>query len=66
MERVTLSGGEPLLRKGWDRIARKLMERGVSTSIISNGWYLAENISKNKRIRADKINRKMNRQRFVV
>jgi radical SAM protein with 4Fe4S-binding SPASM domain len=34
---VTLSGGEPLLREDWPRLARRLVERGVRVSMISNG-----------------------------
>ncbi|MBI3928962.1 MAG: radical SAM protein [Armatimonadetes bacterium] len=44
LERITLSGGEPLLRKGWEQIAGKLMDRGVRVGMISNGWYLRERL----------------------
>jgi radical SAM protein with 4Fe4S-binding SPASM domain len=34
---LTLSGGEPLLRKDWPEIAESLVKAGIVTSIISNG-----------------------------
>ncbi len=34
---VTLSGGEPLMRKDWPLIAEKLIELGITTGMISNG-----------------------------
>ena len=34
---VTLSGGEPLLRADWHRLAGRLVDAGVTTNIISNG-----------------------------
>jgi radical SAM protein with 4Fe4S-binding SPASM domain len=36
-EHVTLSGGEPLLRRDWPLIARTLVDAGVSVGMISNG-----------------------------
>lgn len=41
---LTLSGGEPFLRKDWPRIARRLKERGIVTNVISNGWYLSREL----------------------
>ncbi len=38
-ELVTLSGGEPTLRKGWDRIARALVDRGLYVNMVTNGVY---------------------------
>ncbi len=38
--RLTLSGGEPLLRKDWDAIARRLSGQGVEVSMLSNGWLM--------------------------
>jgi radical SAM protein with 4Fe4S-binding SPASM domain len=46
LRRITLSGGEPLLRPGWDEIGKRLMDQGVKTGMISNGWYIEENINK--------------------
>jgi radical SAM protein with 4Fe4S-binding SPASM domain len=37
-ERLTLSGGEPTLRKDWDCIAATLSRGGVKVNMISNGW----------------------------
>jgi radical SAM protein with 4Fe4S-binding SPASM domain len=39
---ITLTGGEPLLRKDLSQILTFLQERGVSTTIISNGHNLDE------------------------
>lgn len=40
MQYVTLSGGEPLVRPDWHRIAARLKDRGVTPNIITNGWFL--------------------------
>ena len=45
-ERLTLSGGEPLLRHDWADIARTLVELGVHTSMISNGSLWNEEIGR--------------------
>jgi radical SAM protein with 4Fe4S-binding SPASM domain len=39
---VTLSGGEPLLRDDWPDITRRLVARGVTVEMISNGLALDE------------------------
>lgn len=39
---ITLSGGEPLLRKDWHLIAAKLAEGNVIPNIITNGWLLTD------------------------
>ena len=44
LERLTLSGGEPLLRPDWDVIARRLLERGVRLGMISNGFLMHQNL----------------------
>jgi radical SAM protein with 4Fe4S-binding SPASM domain len=36
-EHITLSGGEPLLRKDWALIAETLVDLGVQTAMITNG-----------------------------
>lgn len=41
VRRVTLSGGEPLLRADWPRLAERLTRRGVRVTMISNGWLLS-------------------------
>jgi radical SAM protein with 4Fe4S-binding SPASM domain len=40
VDHVTLSGGEPLLRKGWEEIAARLVQGGVTVDMISNGLTL--------------------------
>jgi radical SAM protein with 4Fe4S-binding SPASM domain len=42
LEWITLSGGEPLIRKDWDLIAAELSTHGVVPNIISNGWMIGE------------------------
>ncbi len=37
--RVTLSGGEPTLNPHWATIGKRLVDRGVSVNMISNGWH---------------------------
>ena len=44
VERVTLSGGEPLLRKDWDKIAKRLSENGIIPNMISNGWLIDKDV----------------------
>ena len=38
-ELITLSGGEPTLKKGWDRIAAAIAERGMFVNMVTNGVY---------------------------
>ena len=38
-ELITLSGGEPTLKKGWDRIARAIADRGIYVNMVTNGAY---------------------------
>ena len=45
-EILTLSGGEPLLRKDWPRLARKGKERGIKMALISNGLAVTEDVVK--------------------
>jgi radical SAM protein with 4Fe4S-binding SPASM domain len=49
-KRLTLSGGEPLLRKDWDAIAERLLRRGVRVGMISNGYLMEQNLSKFARL----------------
>ena len=44
LEWITLSGGEPLIRKDWDLIAAELSRHGVIPNIISNGWMIDETV----------------------
>jgi radical SAM protein with 4Fe4S-binding SPASM domain len=39
-ERVTLMGGEPLVRADWPALARALSGSGVVVEMVSNGWLL--------------------------
>jgi radical SAM protein with 4Fe4S-binding SPASM domain len=41
---MTLSGGEPLLRRDWPLIAEKCVELGITTGMISNGTLWNKNI----------------------
>lgn len=43
-EVLTLSGGEPLIRKNWREMARRLVGHGVQTCIISNGYIINQKI----------------------
>jgi radical SAM protein with 4Fe4S-binding SPASM domain len=42
---MTLSGGEPLLRRDWALIAEKLVELGITTGMISNGILWNDDIA---------------------
>ena len=37
---ITLSGGEPLMRKDLPLIIERFVSRGVAVNIISNGWFI--------------------------
>jgi len=39
-QRCNLSGGEPLLRRDWPEIARRLCDRGIDVHLITNGTAL--------------------------
>ncbi|UCE23412.1 MAG: radical SAM protein [Candidatus Zixiibacteriota bacterium] len=41
---ITLSGGEPLLRKDWRDLARHIKKRGVRVALISNGYAMTDEI----------------------
>jgi len=45
-EFLTLSGGEPLLRKDWRELARRLIQRKVKLGIVTNGWCVNEEVVK--------------------
>lgn len=51
LQRITLSGGEPFLRKGWDVIAERLIKKGVLVGVISNGWFVEKNLDKIKKLK---------------
>ncbi len=40
MQRITLSGGEAFTRKDWPQIVERLSKNGISTNILSNGWFI--------------------------
>jgi len=42
MKWVTLSGGEPLTRKDWPLLAKRLNQNKVIPNLITNGWLLDE------------------------
>lgn len=51
VQEVDFTGGEPLLRSDWSIIAKRLIEKGISTSILSNGLALTEkNIAEMKEV----------------
>lgn len=39
---VTLSGGEPLTRKDWPLLAKRLKKNGVTPNMITNAWLIDE------------------------
>ena len=43
-ERLTLLGGEPLLRKDWEILTKALQDAGVRVNIITNGWLTADRV----------------------
>jgi MoaA/NifB/PqqE/SkfB family radical SAM enzyme len=44
MKVVTLSGGEPFMHPLWDKIARRLTDKGVTANVISNGWFINQEL----------------------
>lgn len=46
---ITLSGGEPLTRKDWPLLVKRLSERGVVPNMISNGWLFTREVAKKAR-----------------
>lgn len=49
--RVTLSGGELLLRDDWHLIAERLIRRGVRVGIITNGFLIGRHIERIRELR---------------
>jgi radical SAM protein with 4Fe4S-binding SPASM domain len=45
VQEVDFTGGEPLLRPGWIKIAERLNELRISTRVVTNGLLLKENVS---------------------
>lgn len=44
-ERVTLMGGEPLIRKDWACILEKLNRLNIKTDIVSNGHFIDQEVA---------------------
>lgn len=44
---ITLSGGEPTTRSDWLLLQKRLVDNGIITSIITNGWLIDENFIHN-------------------
>lgn len=49
--KITLSGGELLLRNDWDKIAKKLIDGGVEVYIITNGFLIKNQINRIKALK---------------
>lgn len=45
-ESIALSGGEILIKKGWEKIAQRLASLGIKVEMVSNGYLVPENIDK--------------------
>ncbi len=45
-EVITLSGGEPTLRRDWDEIACRIRERGMIPNMVTNGYRLDESLAR--------------------
>jgi MoaA/NifB/PqqE/SkfB family radical SAM enzyme len=41
-QRVSLSGGEPLLVRGWSEAARRLRDAGLQVTLFTSGWIMDE------------------------
>jgi MoaA/NifB/PqqE/SkfB family radical SAM enzyme len=41
-ERLTLLGGEPLIRDDWEALTARLQAAGVRVNVITNGWMTAD------------------------
>ena len=41
---ITISGGEPLLRKDWPQLAQRIKDRGMKAYLISNGNAVTEEV----------------------
>lgn len=53
--RLTISGGEPLLRKDWHQIAGRAIQNGIQTGMITNGWFIKDNLDKFRKLRGMEI-----------
>lgn len=43
--RVSLSGGEPLLVRGWGEAARRLRDAGIEVTLFTSGWIMDEAVA---------------------
>jgi len=43
---ISLSGGEPLLRKDWSSIARKITENGIEVRMVTNGTLITDSVAR--------------------
>lgn len=55
VERVILTGGEPLVRDDWEQIARELADGGIEVQLVTNGLRIDADIA--RRIEAAGISR---------
>jgi MoaA/NifB/PqqE/SkfB family radical SAM enzyme len=44
-KRVSLSGGEPLLVRGWSQAARRLRDAGIQVTLFTSGWIMDEAVA---------------------
>lgn len=44
MHEITLSGGEPLVRRDWPLIVKRLRQNKILSNILTNGWFIDEKI----------------------
>jgi len=42
---ITLSGGEPLIRKDWRQLAERIQKNGLTSYLITNGYTMTEEIA---------------------
>lgn len=49
VQRVVLTGGEPLLREDWSEIASALTERNIEVQMVTNGYLMTERVLKEMR-----------------
>jgi radical SAM protein with 4Fe4S-binding SPASM domain len=45
VQEVDFTGGEPLLKPGWERIAARLRDRGITTRMVSNGLGITAGVA---------------------
>lgn len=46
VERVVLTGGEPLVREDWDQIAAKLHSSGIGVQMVTNGYFISPEVTR--------------------